>query len=249
MANTYTREEAHAETLRYFNGDELATSITVDKYLLSDDETYYESNPDQKHRRLAREFARVENKYLNPLSEDEIYYLLKDYRYVIPQGSPMAGIGNPFQTMSLSNCFTIGSNLYDSYSGILHTDQEIVQIEKRRGGVGTDVSNILKEYEVKNAAKTTDGIEIFMQRFSNSTREVAQNGRRGALMLTCSCHHPEILTFIRSKKNLEKITGANISVRWTDEFMNAVKNDTEVQLRWPVDSTEPKISVCKSKRV
>lgn len=242
MANTYTREEATAETLKYFNGDELATSITVDKYLLSDDGTYYESNPDQKHRRLAREFARIESKYTNPLSEDEIYLLLKDYRYVIPQGSPMAGIGNPFQVVSLSNCFTV-PNCYDAYSGIMYTDQEIVQIEKRRGGVGTDVSNIRpKNMKVKNAAKTTDGIEIFMQRFSNSTREVAQNGRRGALMLTCSCHHPEILTFIRSKKNLDKITGANISVRWTDEFMNAVKNDTEVQLRWPVDSREPVIS-------
>ena len=242
MPKTYTREEAKAETLRYFAGNELAESITVDKYLLSEDGVYYESNPDQMHRRMAREFARIEDMYKNPLSEEELYLLLKDFRYIIPQGSPMAGIGNPFQITSLSNCFSF-PNIHDSYSSILYTDQQLIQTEKRRGGVGVDLSNIRpKNMKVRNAAKTTDGIEVFMQRYSNSTREVAQSGRRGALMLTLSCHHPEILTFIRSKKNLEKITGANISVRWTDEFMNAVKNEDVVQLRWPVDSTEPKYS-------
>lgn len=239
---TYTRDQVVLATNRYFNDDKLATDITVDKYLLSDEDKYYELTPDDMHRRLSKELSRVEYNYKNPVSEEEIFFLLKDFRYVIPQGSPMAGIGNPFQITSLSNCFSL-PNCYDGYNSILYTDQEMVQIEKRRGGVGTDLSNIRpKNMKVRNAAKTTDGIGVFMKRFSNSTREVAQNGRRGALMLTLSCHHPEILTFIRAKHNLEEITGANISVRWTDEFMNAVKNNEKVQLRWPVDSPDPQVS-------
>ena len=194
------------------------------------------------HRRLAKEFARVENKYDNPMSEEQIYSLFKDFRYIVPQGSPMSGIGNNYQVQSISNCFVIESP-HDSYGGILHTDQQQVQIMKRRGGVGFDISNIRPRGQTcENAARTTDGIEVFMDRFSNSCREVAQGGRRGALMLSISVHHPQVMDFIKIKKDLTRVTGANISVRASDEFMAAVKDGTPYQQRWPVDSENPEIS-------
>ena len=217
MDKTYEKAEVEEATLEYFNGDTLASNVWVSKYALRDlEDNYYEKTPDDMHRRLAREFARIESKYPNPLSEDEIYDLFKDFGYVVPQGSPMSGVGNPFQIQSLSNCFVISSP-EDSYGGILYTDQQQVQIMKRRGGVGFDISNIRpRGQSCENAARSTDGIEVFMDRFSNSCREVAQGGRRGALMLTISVHHPQIMDFIKIKKDLTRVTGANISVRVTD---------------------------------
>lgn len=240
---TYTHEEATRESVNYFNGDELAASVFVGKYALRNERhELLESTPDQTHHRLAKEFARIEKKYPNSLSEDEIYSYFKNFKYIVPQGSPMSAIGNTHQIQSASNCFVIPSP-FDSYGGILHTDQEQAQIMKRRGGVGFDISNIRpKGLATKNAARTTDGIGVFMERFSNTCREVAQNGRRGALMLSISCHHPEIKTFINIKRDKKKVTGANISIRMTDEFMTAVKNDTDVELRFPVDSKTPSIS-------
>ena len=240
---TFTYEQALEDSSKYFDGDELAANVVVTKYLLTDDTgAYLEKNPDEMHHRLANEFHRIEKKYENPMSKSEIYELFKDFKYVIPQGSPMSGIGNSHRIQSLSNCFVIPAP-QDSYGGILLTDQELVQIAKRRGGVGFDISSIRpKGQQTANAARTTDGIEVFMDRFSNSCREVAQGGRRGALMLTISVHHPQIRDFIKIKSDLSRVTGANISVRVTDEFMNAVKNNAEVELRWPVDSPEPTIS-------
>jgi len=230
------------ESLDYFGGDDLAASVFATKYALQDGNgSFLETTPDQMHRRLAREFARVEEKYDNAMSEEEIYELLKGFRYVVPQGSPMAGIGNPHQIQSLSNCFVVDAP-QDSYGGILKVDQEQVQIMKRRGGVGFDISTIRpRGMNTSNAAKTTDGIGIFMERFSNSCREVAQGGRRGALMLTISVHHPDIQTFINIKRDLSKVTGANISIRLTDEFMNAVEKEEDYELRFPVESHEERV--------
>ena len=228
------------ESLKYFKGDELAANVFVTKYALtSKNGDVLEKTPDDMHRRLSREFARIESKYPNPLDEEEIYSLFKDFKYVIPQGSPMSGIGNPHQIQSISNCFVIEPP-FDSYGGICKTDQELVQIAKRRGGVGFDLSTIRpKGLSTGNCARTTDGIEVFMDRFSNSCREVAQGGRRGALMLTISVHHPQIRDFIKIKRDLTRVTGANISVRLSDEFLNAVENQENFQLRYPVDSNEP----------
>jgi len=238
----FSYEQVYKESLNYFNGDELAASVFATKYALQDhDGSYLELTPTDMHKRLAIEFARIEQKYPNPMNSNEIFDLLKDFKYIVPQGSPMSGIGNEAKLQSISNCFVIESP-HDSYSGILKTDQEQVQIMKRRGGVGFDISSIRpKGLLTSNAAKTTDGIEVFMDRFSNSCREVAQGGRRGALMLSISVHHPQILDFIKIKRDLKRVTGANISVRLTDEFMNAVKGGELVELRWPVDSKEPKI--------
>ena len=235
-------DEALLESVEYFDGDELAANVFVTKYALCDeDDNFYEKTPDAMHRRLAKEFYRIEKTYANPMSENEIYELFKDFKYVVPQGSPMAGIGNNFRIQSLSNCFVIESP-HDSYGGILKSDQEIVQIAKRRGGVGFDISTIRpKGCTTGNAARTTDGIEVFMDRFSNSCREVAQGGRRGALMLTISVHHPQVRDFIKIKRDLSRVTGANISVRLSDEFMNAVENNSDVELRFPVDSEFPDI--------
>ena len=229
-------KSAFQESLKYFNGDDLAANVFVTKYALTDKTgVVHEKTPDEMHRRMAKEFARIEKKYSNPMCEDEIYSLLKDFRYVVPQGSPMSGIGNPFQIQSLSNCFVIESP-YDSYGGLLKTDQELVQIAKRRGGVGFDISTIRpKGLATGNCARTTDGIEVFMDRFSNSCREVAQGGRRGALMLTISVHHPQIRDFIKIKRDLKRVTGANISIRLTDEFLNAVRNCENYEIRFPVD--------------
>lgn len=236
---TYTYEEVRNASLEYFKGDELAADVFASKYALQDlDGKIYELTPADMHRRLAREFARVEAKYPNPMQEDEIFDLLADWR-VVPQGGPMAAIGNPFQVQSLSNCFVVESP-YDSYGGILKSDQEQVQIMKRRGGVGLDISNIRpRGLSAANAARTTDGIGVFMERYSNSCREVAQGGRRGALMLTISVHHPDVLTFANIKRDRKKVTGANVSIRMTDEFMEAVKAGTTYQQRFPVDPRGP----------
>ena len=224
------------KVVEYFGGDDLAADV-FNKYALRDVEgRRLETLPTDTFRRLAKEFARIEAKYPNPLSEDEIFSLLDGFKKVVPQGSPLSGIGNPYQLQSLSNCFVIDQP-HDSYGGILFADQEQVQIMKRRGGVGMDVSNIRpKGQPTTNAARTTDGIGVFMERFSNSTREVAQGGRRGALMLTIDCRHPEIETFIDIKRDLKKVTGANISIRFTDEFMQAVEDNVGFCLRWPVEA-------------
>lgn len=233
----YKKQEVIEESLRYFKGDGLAADV-VTKYLLRvPDGDFVEKSPDEMHRRLAKNFARAESKYSNPLSEDEIYELFKDFKYLVAQGSPMSAIGNPYQIQSLSNCFVIDQP-EDSYGGILLADQEQVQIMKRRGGVGFDISKIRpRGVTTSNAARTTDGIGVFMERFSNSCREVAQGGRRGALMLTIDCRHPEIDTFINIKRDLTKVTGANISIRFTDDFLNAVENNEQYTLRWPVTTT------------
>jgi len=236
-------ETALAETTKYLNGNELGAKAFVGKYAMKDNGgNLLEATPDDMHRRMAAEFARIESKYGNALSADSIYQRFHKFKELIPQGSPMAGIGNPHQLLSLGNCFVIPS-CQDSYGSILNTDQRQAQIMKRRGGVGHDISNIRpRGLPTANAASTTDGIGVFMERFSNTCREVAQGGRRGALMLTISCHHPEIETFINIKRDLKKVTGANISVRWSDEFLNAIVEDRDVELRWPVNSKTPKIT-------
>lgn len=236
----YTYLQVLEASTEYFQGDELAAKVFVDKYALQNKEgIYLELTPADMHRRLAKEFARIENKYPNPMSEDEIFNLIDRFKYIVPQGSPMSAIGNPYQIQSLSNCFVIQgvhSSKLDSYGGIMLADQELAQIMKRRGGVGLDISGIRpKDAFTNNAAKTTDGIGVFQERFSNTCREVAQNGRRGAEMQTISVNHPEIETFIKIKRNKKKVTGANISIKLNDEFMKAVKNNKEYTLRWPVD--------------
>jgi len=234
-----TFEKAIKDALEYFGDDELAANVFLTKYALTNPQGSIEENtPKDMHRRLAKEFARVEAKYENPLSEEDIFSYFDKFKYIIPQGSPMAGMANPYQVTSLSNCFVIEPP-YDSYGGILKTDQEQAQLMKRRGGVGFDISTIRpKGITTANAAKTTDGIGIFMDRFSNTSREVAQGGRRGALMLTISVHHPEIRTFINIKRDRQRVTGANISIRLSDEFMKAAKAKKKVQLRWPVEDTK-----------
>ena len=200
LQKTYSHEEALAAATDYFKGDTLAASVWVNKYALKDSfGKIYEKSPDDMHRRIAKELARIEAKYANSLTESEIYDLLADFKYIIPQGSPMAGIGNHFQVSSLSNCFVIGTGA-DSYGGIIRTDEEQVQLMKRRGGVGHDLSHIRpKGSPVMNSALTSTGIVPFMERYSNSTREVAQDGRRGALMLSVSSKHPDAEDFIYAK--------------------------------------------------
>lgn len=239
---TYTQEEAFEASVEYFNGDDLAARVWVNKYALKDSAgNIYEKTPDEMHRRIAKEIARIEQKYPNPLTEEEIYAVMKDFKYVVPQGSPMAGIGNPFQIASLSNCFVIGNDgNSDSYGGILKIDQEQVQLMKRRGGVGHDLSHIRpKGSPVKNSALTSTGIVPFMERYSNSTREVAQDGRRGALMLSVSINHPDAEQFIDAKMEQGKVTGANVSVRIDDAFMEAVKNNTTYKQMYPIFSKNP----------
>src|SRR5690606_30111979 len=210
----YTYDEAIKASTEYFKGDTLAATVFINKYALKDSEgNIYESTPDEMHQRIASEIARVESKYANPMSEEELFDLIKNFTYIIPQGSPMTGIGNPFQIASLSNCFVIGNKgESDSYGGIMKIDQEQVQLMKRRGGVGHDLSHIRpKGSAVKNSALTSTGLVPFMERFSNSTREVAQDGRRGALMLSVSINHPDAEDFIDAKLEQGKITGANVS--------------------------------------
>jgi ribonucleoside-diphosphate reductase alpha chain len=237
-------------SVEYFQGDEFAAKVFVDKYALQNLKgEYLELTPTDMHHRLAKEFARIEQKYPNPLSEDIIFSLIDRFKFIVPQGSPMSAIGNPYQLQSLSNCFVIqgvNSHKLDSYGGIMLADQELAQIMKRRGGVGLDISGIRpKGVITANSAKTTDGIGVFMERFSNTCREVAQNGRRGAEMQTISVNHPEIETFINIKRDLKKVTGANISIRLTDEFMAAVKNNREYILRWPVEAQPAEAKVTK----
>ena len=237
---TFSDTVALEESTKYFEGDAPAASVFVTKYALrNNDGELVENTPEAMHRRLAIEFANAEANYSDGMDFDEIFNLFKDFKYVIPQGSPMAAIGNPFAIQSASNCFVIHSPV-DSYGGIFQADQQQAQIMKRRGGVGFDISNIRPKGTItSNAAKTTDGISVFMDRFSNTCHEVAQGGRRGALMLTISVHHPEIETFINIKRNQDRVTSANLSIRVSDDFMNAVKNNTEYVQQWPIDSDTP----------
>ncbi len=238
----FTFDEAYQEALKYFKGDELAARVWTSKYALKDSfGNIYEKSPDEMHRRLAKEIFRIEQKYPNPLSENEIYDLIKNFKYIIPAGSPMSGIGNKFQTVSLSNCFVIGEeNPADSYGGILKIDQEQVQLMKRRGGVGHDLSHIRpKGSPVSNSALTSTGVIPFMERYSNSTREVAQDGRRGALMLSISVKHPDVESFIDAKLETGKITGANVSVKIDHEFMKALIDNKPYQQQYPVNSDNP----------
>lgn len=239
-----SHEEALEKSLDYFKGDDLAARVWVNKYALKDsDGNIYEATPDDMHRRIAGEIARIESKYSNPMREEEVFELIRNFRYIIPQGSPMTGIGNKFQIASLSNCFVIGNGHdSDSYGSIMKIDEEQVQLMKRRGGVGHDLSFIRpKGSAVKNSALTSTGLVPFMERYSNTTREVAQDGRRGALMLSVSINHPDAEDFIDAKLTMGKITGANISVRIDDEFMEAVRNDTEYVQKYPVHSRNPKV--------
>lgn len=238
----YGHVEVLAAATEYFKGDTLAANVWMNKYALKDsDGKLYELTPDDMHRRIASEIARIEKKYPNPVSEEELFEALKDFRYIVPQGSPMAGIGNNFQVSSLSNCFVIGNDgPSDSYGGIMKVDQEQVQLMKRRGGVGHDLSHIRPTGSpVKNSALTSTGVVPFMERYSNSTREVAQDGRRGALMLSISVKHPDAEKFIDAKMELGKVTGANVSVRITDEFMQAVKENKTFVQQYPIDSDKP----------
>ena len=242
---TYTQEEAYKSSLAYFKGDDLAAQVWINKYALKDSSgNIYELNPDDMHRRIAKEIGRVEQKYPNPLSVKEVFDLIKNFKYIVPQGSPMAGIGNPYQIASLSNCFVIGNDgASDSYGGIMKIDQEQVQLMKRRGGVGHDLSHIRpKGSPVKNSALTSTGLVPFMERYSNSTREVAQDGRRGALMLSVSINHPDAEDFIDAKMEQGKVTGANVSVRIDDEFMKSVENNTAYTQKFPIHSNNPKVS-------
>lgn len=242
---TYTFDEAYNATLEYFKGDELAAKVWVSKYALKDSMgAIYEKTPEDMHWRLANEIGRIEKKYANPLSEKELFDLFDRFNYIIPQGSPMTGIGNDYQIASLSNCFVIGMDgMADSYGAIIRIDEEQVQLMKRRGGVGHDLSHIRpKGSPVKNSALTSTGLVPFMERYSNSTREVAQDGRRGALMLSVSIKHPDSEDFIDAKLEQGKVTGANISVKIDDGFMNAVANDELYEQKFPIDAAKPKYS-------
>ncbi|OFY52306.1 MAG: ribonucleoside-diphosphate reductase, adenosylcobalamin-dependent [Bacteroidetes bacterium GWF2_49_14] len=239
---THKLEEAVEASRKYFGGDELAATVWVNKYALKDSQgNIYELSPDDMHRRMAHEIARIEKRYPNPMTEEEVYQLMKEFTYIIPQGGPMTGIGNPFQVSSLSNCFVIGNDgAADSYGGIMKIDQEQVQLMKRRGGVGHDLSHIRPTMSpVMNSALTSTGVVPFMERYSNSTREVAQDGRRGALMLSISVKHPDSENFIDAKTLKGKVTGANVSVKITDEFMRAVINDGTFTQQFPIDSDKP----------
>jgi len=240
---TYSQNEAYEASLDYFKGDDLAARVWVNKYALKDSFGHlFELTPDDMHRRLASEIARIEKNYDNPMTEDEIFSLLKDFKYIVPQGGPMTGIGNDFQIASLSNCFVIGNEgNSDSYGGILKVDQEQVQLMKRRGGVGHDLSHIRpKGSPVKNSALTSTGIVPFMERYSNSTREVAQDGRRGALMLSVSIKHPDAESFIDAKLEQGKVTGANVSVKIHDDFMRTVEAGEKYMTQYPIDAKNPK---------
>jgi len=239
----YDFKDIESNSLKYFKGDKLAADQWIRKYSLKDSNgNIYESSPDDMHHRLANEIARRESKYPNPISEEKIYSLLKDFKYIIPGGSNMSGIGNNKQIVSLSNCFVVGNGC-DSYGGIMRIDQEQVQLMKRRGGVGHDLSHIRpKGTDVLNSALTSTGVVPFMERYSNSTREVAQDGRRGALMLSLSINHPDAENFIDAKMEQGKVTGANISVKIDDKFMKAVKNNANYTQQWPVDSNNPEIT-------
>ena len=256
---TYAYQEVLKRSIKYFNGDELAATTWMNKYAMTDnDGEFVESSPDDMHNRMAKEFARIENNYtlrydLNggakflseygqkrgPLTEEKIYNLFKGFGYIIPQGSVMSSLGNHYKLASLSNCIVV-PEIHDSYGGVFYTDQQLAQLFKRRCGVGVDISTLRPSgAKVSNAAGSTSGAVSFMNRFSNTTREVAQNGRRGALMLSMDIAHPDVEDFITIKQDLQKVTGANISIRLSDEFMKAVDNNTEYTHRWPIDSDNP----------
>lgn len=245
----YSYDEAYKASLEYFNSNELAAKVFVDKYALRDnDDNLLELTPDDMHWRLAKEFARKDSQrakgYRNyfPLSEEEIYKLFKQYGQIIPQGSPISAIGNPYQYLSASNCFVVEPPS-DSYAGILYSDEQLVNIAKRRGGTGIDLSKLRPVgTPTKNSSRTSTGILSWMKRYSNSIREVGQGGRRGALMMTINVHHPQVLDFIRAKDNETEVTGANVSVQYTDEFLQAVEDDDEYEQRWPIDTTFPTVS-------
>ena len=244
----YGYEEALEASIQYFNGDTLAAKVFIDKYALRDNnKNLLEKTPDDMHKRIASEISRIEKKKyrdtgIKPLDTKEVYEYLKDFKKIIPQGSPMYGIGNKKQCVTLSNCYVLDSPA-DSYGGIHWTDEQITQISKRRGGVGIDISHLRPAGEpTKNSSRTTSGISSWMERFSNSTREVGQDGRRGAQMQCISVHHPEVLTFANIKKDRSKVTGSNISVRLTNEFLRAVASNNKYEQRWPVDSDNPSIS-------
>ncbi|MCS3017170.1 adenosylcobalamin-dependent ribonucleoside-diphosphate reductase [Phocaeicola vulgatus] len=239
---TYTYDEAFEASLQYFKGDELAARVWVNKYAVKDSfGNIFEKSPEDMHWRIANEVARIEAKYQNGLNAQRLYELLDHFKYIVPQGSPMTGIGNDFQVASLSNCFVIGiDGATDSYGGIIRIDEEQVQLMKRRGGVGHDLSHIRpKGSPVKNSALTSTGLVPFMERYSNSTREVAQDGRRGALMLSVSIKHPDSEAFIDAKMTEGKVTGANVSVKLDDAFMQATVNGTPYKQQYPVDSDQP----------
>ncbi len=242
---TYTYDEAYEASLAYFDGDELAARVWVSKYALKDSfGNIYEQSPSDMHRRIADEIARIEATYPNGMSSEEVFSLLDHFRYIVPQGSPMTGIGNNHQVASLSNCFVIGiDGKPDSYGGVIKIDEEQVQLMKRRGGVGHDLSHIRpKGTPVKNSALTSTGLVPFMERYSNSTREVAQDGRRGALMLTVSIQHPDSEAFIDAKMTEGKVTGANVSVRITDDFMQAAVDGTPFKQQFPTNDPNPWIT-------
>jgi len=260
--NVLRYDDVREISVKYFGGDELAASTWMNKYALRDKNgNLMEQSPDDMHRRMAKEFARKEKEYMEHstmngnfgylseygkkrelLTEEKIFDLFKDFKYVIPQGSVMFGLGNKFVTASLSNCVVL-PEIYDSYGGIMYTDQQLAQLFKRRCGVGIDISTLRPSgIGVNNAAGTTTGAVSFMERFSNTTREVAQNGRRGALMITIDVAHPDVEQFVTMKQDLSKVTGANISVRLSDEFMQAVVNDTEYTHRWPIESSTPSVT-------
>ena len=238
----YTQKEAEQASVSYFGGDELAARVWSTKYALKDSfGNLYELTPDDMHHRLASEIARIENKYANPMSEAELFELLRDFKYIVPAGSPMTGIGNDYQVASLSNCFVIGQDgSADSYGAIIQIDEEQVQLMKRRGGVGHDLSHIRPHGSpVKNSALTSTGLVPFMERYSNSTREVAQDGRRGALMLSVSVKHPDSEAFIDAKMEQGKVTGANVSVKMHDDFMQAAIEGKMYTQQYPIDSDAP----------
>ncbi len=260
VSPTFTTEEVLANALNYFHGDDLAATTWLNKYALRNGEgKLVESGPADMHRRMAKEFARIETRYIPlptgkrallsaygqqrpALDEERIFQLFDGFRNVVPQGSVMASLGDPYRLASLSNCVVIPSPL-DSYGGIFHNDQQLAQLFKRRCGVGFDLSTLRPEgAAVSNAARTSTGAVSFMERFSNTTREVAQKGRRGALMLTMDIAHPDIEKFITIKQDLSKVTGANISVRVSDEFLQAVEADADYTLRWPIDAAKPKVT-------
>jgi ribonucleoside-diphosphate reductase alpha chain len=241
----YTYDEAYQASLEYFGGDELAARVWVSKYALKDSFGHiYEKTPEDMHHRIAAELARIEGNYPNAMSHDEIFALLNHFKYIVPQGSPMTGIGNKYQVASLSNCFVIGLDGHpDSYGGVIRVDEEQVQLMKRRGGVGHDLSHIRpKGTPVKNSALTSTGLVPFMERYSNSTREVAQDGRRGALMLSVSIKHPDSEAFIDAKMTEGKVTGANVSVRIHDDFMRAAANNETYVQQYPIDSDHPTVT-------
>ncbi|MBT5750264.1 MAG: ribonucleoside-diphosphate reductase, adenosylcobalamin-dependent, partial [Flavobacteriales bacterium] len=259
---TYAYEQVLEAAVAYFEGDELAGTTWMNKYAMKNkDGEFVEQNPDDMHRRMAKEFGRIEADYklkynLNgsarflskygqereDLTEEKVYNYFKEFGYIIPQGSVMSSLGNHYKLASLSNCIVV-PELHDSYGGVFYTDQQLAQLFKRRCGVGVDISNLRPSgARVSNAAGNTSGAVSFMNRFSNTTREVAQNGRRGALMLSMDISHPDVEDFITIKQDLQKVTGANISIRLSDEFMKAVENNAEYTHKWPIDSETPKFS-------